>query len=122
MAYPFFPQSTADGPYGRLAPGCTLQNAPRILSAGFGGGYEQRTGDGINTNKRTLAARFEALDLGEANALESFLVERAGYKPFFCKVPGYEAGILFTCATWTRNYNDAGLENLTATFVECFDP
>lgn len=122
MAYPFFPQSSADGPYGRLSPGCTLQSAPRVNKASFGGGYEQRSGDGINTNKRTLSARFEALDETEANALEAFLVAQQGYLPFWCKVPGYPSGILFTCETWTRNYNEAGLENLTATFVECFDP
>lgn len=120
MPGPLFP-NLGYGTYGRLAPGSALSNRPRVLSAQFGGGYEQRAGDGINTNQRTLSARFENLEEAEATILDDFLDSLGGYKPFTIPVPGH--GVMqFTCKDWTRTYNEVMQDTISATFVECFDP
>lgn len=120
MAYPDLP-TLGEGVYGRLAPGSQVDHEPRILRTRFGGGYEQRTGDGLNTDRRTLTARFENLESDQADTLNNFLRERNGVKPFWHAVPGY-GRILWTCERWSRQYSEVLHDTISATFTECFDP
>ena len=117
--YPTFPLSTY-GTYGRMAPGSSLSHKPRILNAGFGNGYSQRTPDGMNSDPRVLTARFEKLDEEEALLIEGFLKERGGWQPFYHALPIAEK-VLWTCDSWTRTYDEIDRETVTATFTECFD-
>lgn len=122
--YPDFPLVSQENPYGRISPGSALAHTPRVLKANFGNGYSQRTGDGFNTDQRTLTARFENLNTAEAQIIEDFLRARAGVQPFWHHVPssGGTEKALFTCDDWSRSFNDPEYETVTATFVECFDP
>lgn len=120
MAYPDFP-TLGEPPYGRLAPGSQVDHEPRILRARLGGGYELRAGDGINTDQRTLTARFENLESEQADILNNFLRERGAIYPFWQALPGY-GRILWTCSRWSRQYVDVLHDTISATFVECFDP
>ncbi|MER2268252.1 phage tail protein [Methylobacterium oxalidis] len=121
MPYPAFP-TLGKGTFGPVAPGSSKQVTPPILTANFGGRYSQRTGDGINPLPRDFAYRSSILPSADIQALEDFLGDRAGYKPFTFLIPGEPAARQFTCEEWSVDYTTALFWTLTATFKENFDP
>lgn len=119
--FPAFP-TLGIGDYGPVAAGSSRVAKPAVLTAGFGGRYSQRTGDGINALPRDFAYRSILLPASQIEALEAFLMGRRGYLPFTFHVPYEPAPRQFICATWQTDYSDPLNSTLTATFEENFDP
>jgi len=92
---------------------------PRVLSAAFGDGYQQRVGDGINA----LAASWEltfSRTAADIDAIEDFLIARAGVESFDWTDPDGNA-IRAICPSWARQPNTGlGSGSLTATFRQVF--
>lgn len=121
MTYPAFP--TLDGDVcAAIAPGSSSTARPAVLTAGFGGRYSQRTGNGINALPRDFAFRSKPLNAAQAKVLDDFLIGRKGYLPFTFHVPRESAPRQFICSQWTLNYDTPAHRTLTATFEENFDP
>jgi phage-related protein len=119
--FPAFPRLGL-GDYGPVAPGSSRLARPAVLTAGFGGRYSQRTGDGINALPRDFAFRSPKLRADQIEALDAFLLGRRGYLPFTFLVPGEARPRQFICPEWTTDYADRCKSTLTAKFEENFDP
>jgi hypothetical protein len=97
--FPAFPRLGL-GDYGPVAPGSSRLARPAVLTAGFGGRYSQRTGDGINALPRDFAFRSPKLRADQIEARPR----------------------QFICPEWTTDYADRCKSTLTAKFEENFDP
>ena len=119
--FPAFP-TLGMGDFGPVAPGSSRVAKPAVLTAGFGGRYSQRTGNGINPLPRDFTFRSPKLTVDKIKTLEDFLVGRKGYLPFTFRVPHEATARQFICSSWQTDYTDRLKSVLTATFEENFDP
>ena len=71
-----------------------------LHKAEFGDGYSQASPRGIQHIKRKIALRWEVLDAEDKSAINAFLTERAGYRPFLYKLPGEALALPYTCEEW----------------------
>ena len=61
---------------------------PRVLSAKFGDGYEQRSADGINADLQSWELNFETVPTREADAIEAFFIgNQTAVSPFLWTAP-----------------------------------
>ena len=94
---------------------------PRFLRADLGDGYDQRSGDGIQTIKEEWSVTFEALDQTSANTLIAFFEDLQGYQKFEWIPFRQTVAKKFICPSWSESYRGAGLTSVSASFVEVFD-
>lgn len=90
---------------------------PRVLSAKFGDGYEQRVGDGINTVQAVWSLSFPGKTRAEAGAIESFFIARAGAEAFDWTDPDGASG-KYICREWSRDELGGGRLTIAATFEQ----
>lgn len=119
--YPAFPLLNR-GQYGPVAPGSSNSPQPRVLTAGFGGGYAQRTGDGTNMMPRNFTYKSAPLQAADMAVLTQFLEGRKGYLPFTWTIPGEAGPRQWICEKWSQDYTYPLHSTLSAQFVENFDP
>lgn len=89
-------------------------------SAVFGDGYEQVSGDGINSSKKTWSVSYAGL-IEKVKEVEAFLDERKGYQAFIWKDPLGELG-LYRARAWQVLPYSGDVFRLTTTFEEAFAP
>ena len=89
---------------------------PKVRTARFGDGYEQRSQDGINSDLISIALKFDGKD-DEMEALLRFLKERRGVESFYYT---HKFGVrkLFVCQDWSRVDLDGLSSEVSATFRE----
>jgi phage-related protein len=97
-----------------------LTRKPRVLAQKFGDGYEQRTGDGINTNPAIWSLQFNGRSQTEADGIDNFLAARAGLESFTWTAPNGVTG-RYLCREWSRTIVAATIYNLAAQFEEVFE-
>lgn len=104
-----------------VAQGASKDITPRVLSAKFGDGYEQRVGDGINIRPRMWSITLQSKSVATINAAEAFLEARAdlGNEAFNWTPPSGAAGV-WVCKSWRRSDDTYSTSTLTATFEEVF--
>jgi phage-related protein len=90
---------------------------PRVRTAKFGDGYDQRVGDGINTQLRVWSVRFDNRDTAEANAIDDFLSARNGVDAFDWTDLYGHAG-KWVCEKWSRSASSGVTSTISATFRE----
>lgn len=96
-----------------------LQEKPRVLTAGFGDGYEQRVADGINVRPRVWNLTFGARTTTERDAILTALRAENGITSFTWTDPlGYTGK--FVCSEWNTSIENAAANTVTATFREVF--
>lgn len=93
------------------------ESEPRVLTAKFGDGYEQRSADGINTDLKTWQVQFKNRDDSEAAAIVAFFAADAGVTSFDWTPPGGSAG-KYVCSRWTRSPTQVDRNTITAVFRE----
>ena len=93
MALPTF------APDPRPSPGGVQRPQIALLKPEFGDGYTQRRPKGLNHVRRVVTLRWDALTLGQMEAIRDFLEERGGFKPFLYQPHG-EAPGRWTCEEW----------------------
>jgi phage-related protein len=91
---------------------------PRTLTAAFGDGYEQRTGDGINTNPKSRPFTITR-DTATINTIEALLDAWAGVTSFFYLAPNNKIG-RYVCRQYDVQYGDFNKSTLTGTFDQVF--
>ena len=89
-------------------------------SAVFGDGYEQVSGDGINSSKKTWSVSYAGL-LENVKEVEDFLDERGGYKSFAWTDPMGRLGLYKARGTQVLPYS-GNVFRLTTTFEQAFAP
>ena len=95
---------------------------PRIREAQFGDGYSQRSADGLNSHRRTWNLKFTARRGVYADAIDDFLKARKGGVEWFWWTPLRSPPVKVTCRTWNKEEHSFNNVDITAEFVECFDP
>lgn len=93
---------------------------PRVLVAQFGDGYEQRTGDGINTMRETVNLRWESIRATVASTIIAFFEARGGVEPFYYTLPGGGVQKKYICVNWSRQRSEANLDTVAARFLQSF--
>ena len=92
---------------------------PRVRSARFGDGYEQRVRDGINTMPEEWTLTFTRNN-PEINAIEAFLVAHGGADHFIWKTP-QEKTAKFICRSWDFSRERGTKSALSCKFEQVFD-
>ncbi|MGE0253509.1 MAG: phage tail protein [Alphaproteobacteria bacterium] len=94
----------------------------RVLRAGFGDGYSQRAGDGLNSVVNSWSVVWNALTSDEADYIDGFLAARGGHEAFSWTAPGEDVPRLWICESWSRTPRRAGDSrgHMAATFEEAF--
>ena len=93
---------------------------PKVLSTRFGDGYEQRVADGINTQPAHWSLEFDGRSKTEADAIEAFLLARAGAESFDWVAPDGVAG-RYLCREWNRAVLAGNLYRLDMRLEEVFE-
>lgn len=94
---------------------------PRILTAGFGDGYRQDAGDGLNQLPNAVDLGWNTLDQEDADAIEQFFIDHKGYLAFDYTLANESTSRQWKCTTWTRAPTNAVLLTITAHFEQVFD-
>lgn len=95
------------------------KSTPRVRSASFGDGYEQRVPDGINNNP----AMWDVVVQGPPQCLdapEKFLDDRAGSDAFYWVSPRGQL-LRVVCRSYERDDSTAANGTITGTFEQVFD-
>lgn len=91
---------------------------PRVLSAQFGDGYEQRVADGINTQKQVWSLTFRDSNT-VIDAIETFLIGKAGVTSFTWTPQG-ESEVRVLCREWSKSRDDADTYSLQCSFEQVY--
>jgi len=111
--------STVPGPTYK---GSSGETSARVLKSGFGDGYEQRAGDGINNVVTSWSLVWENLTWDEASTIWGFLNLRGGWQAFYWTNPGGSQPVLWVCEKWSAPTPVApGVFNMSASFMQVFD-
>lgn len=102
--------------------GAQVQIKPRVRTIAFGDGYEQRQGDGINTQPQVWSLQWQNRDNTETSGIKSFLAARAGVEAFDWTPPNEVTAIKVVCRDWTVTSVRFNLNNVNATFTQVFEP
>lgn len=98
--------------------GAALAVEPRVRVASFGDGYQQRVGDGINSQPRSWSLSFSQLR-ANIDAIEAFLTAHAGVESFDWTPPTGAAG-KWICQSWSRAHSAKQVQAINCTFIEVF--
>lgn len=96
----------------------SLALKPRVRTAAFGDGYEQRVGDGINNAPKSWALSFTR-PLAEAQDIAAFLTARGGSESFDWTDPDGAAG-KYVCREWNVSVIGPVARSISATFEQVF--
>lgn len=77
------------------------KSQPRVLAAGFGDGYQQRVGDGINALQPEWVLSFSR-EIADIDTIEAFLEARGGEESFDWTPPGESVAIKAICPEWGK--------------------
>lgn len=95
-------------------------HAPQITKAQFGDGYAQRVASGINNAPRTWQVPL-SVSKADHDTVNSFLLARGGYDPFFWTPPGASSPVVVVCEKWSvSQLAGATIQRLSMEFQEVF--
>ena len=83
-------------------PGMQPSVAPRVVTAKFGDGYEQRSPDGLNAILRNYQLSFRQ-NRSEAKLLEQFFIDRSGVRSFLWTPPDTGVQGRYLCRQWQKD-------------------
>lgn len=98
------------------SPNSRRESRPRILSAMFGDGYEQRVDDGINNLLPVWSLVFDVRSAADTTAIDNFL--SANKSTVFDWTPPFGAAGKFICRSWDINALGPDTYEITATFEQ----
>lgn len=95
------------------------QAQSRRRAVEFGGGYSQRSGDGVNLIRDTWRLGFSNRTIAEITAIDTFLRQQAGIAAFDWTDPT-GATRKYTCENWNASFSYDLDCSLTADFKQEF--
>jgi phage-related protein len=96
-----------------------VTKAPRVKTAVFGDGYQQRAADGINQILQAWQLSFQ-LSKTDIDAIDTFLSTKNGVTSFTW-TPGTGSEIKVVCREWSRNIMSPHVGSLSAKFEQVFE-
>jgi phage-related protein len=93
---------------------------PRVRVAKFGDGYEQRTGDGINTQPSTWSLMFTVRNT-VGNQILEFLKARGAAESFSWIPPYSETMVRVRCGSWKKTIAGFDYMIIQAQFDQVFE-
>lgn len=97
----------------------TLDKAPRVKTASFGDGYQQRVADGINVSPQVWNLTFQA-SITDINAIDAFLSLKNGVTAFTW-TPSGMSEIKVICRNWSRSIPAPTAGSISAKFEQVFE-
>tara|TARA_X000001382_G_scaffold76713_1_gene53690 strand:- start:1347 stop:1691 length:345 start_codon:yes stop_codon:yes gene_type:complete len=101
--------------------GAAKQAQPKTRIIEFAG-YSQRSQFGINNDPKQWNLNWTNRSATDANSIEDFLEARAGVEAFNWSPPDDTETYKWVCTTWTKIMPYSNLFNISATFVQVFEP
>jgi len=99
---------------------------PRTLESSYGGGYEQRSGDGLNNTPQKWNLLFTNRSITDLNTIHTFLKGKGGWQSFTWTPPApfdtTEGEIRVKCKHWDWVYDGGDVVGITATFDQVPTP
>ena len=92
---------------------------PKVRSAQFGDGYEQRMRPGINTTPDTWKLNF-TMNTQDASAIDEFLEEHAGAKAFMWKTP-FGKTAKYKCESWDLRRVNGAICTISCEFKRVYE-
>lgn len=116
-------------PEGQITPDKSLaaSSTPRVLTAKFGDGYEQRLADGINTLEQQYSITFANRTKQEIDDITAYFASLKGVTAFDYVIadsnvsPVYETTIKVVCQKWNQVYVNNDCYTCTATFKRVYE-
>jgi phage-related protein len=103
--------------------GIAKSSNPQITTTRFQDGYVQRIKWGMNVDPKTWSPRWNNITEAQSDTIEAFLEARVSDGDSFAWTPPNESAAgRYVCESWNKTMNYAGLANITATFLEVFEP
>lgn len=99
--------------------GASPEIRTRTKKMSFGDGYEQRSGDGLNSVKEIWSLNWSGRTKAEIEAICNFLAAELGVTYFLWTSPR-GTQIKVKCESWKPSYNHDFDCSLTATFEQVF--
>lgn len=105
----------------------TRKSKPKVLTANFGDGYQQRIADGINSIDEVYTLRFKNREKAFIDDVVDFLDGKKGVTNFDFVVPDPSAGsnektIKVICSDYSTNFEYDNFYTLTTTFKRVYEP
>lgn len=105
------------------SPGTSLEETPRVRTAKFGDGYEQRALDGLNAVEQRWPLQFNDVDNAIADEMIAFLRTHSGVTAFDYVPLWATVAIRVICRSWRRSQGSQyGVSSISATFEQVFEP
>lgn len=101
--------------------GAQLSRAPRVKTAQFGDGYQQRAQFGINNNPQSWSLQFVNREDTEADEIDAFLTARRAVEAFDWTPPRQSTAIKVVCDSWNVEIVKHNLNSISATFRQVFE-
>lgn len=98
----------------------SADETPRILSARFGDGYEQRRPDGINHIVQSWSLAFNCKRVADAQAIRAFLRAHRGVDLFQWAPPDSKEVVLVICRQWSGDAEPGDVRTVSATFERVY--
>jgi|TARA_R100001463_G_scaffold92318_1_gene147073 phage-related protein len=98
--------------------GASKASQPNVRNVRFGDGYSQRLRYGLNTDLKIWTLSWENISETDADTIEAFLEARAGAEHFDWSPPDETTTYKWICQEWEKQMASAGLNTLTATFIQ----
>jgi phage-related protein len=92
-----------------------------VRATRYADGFEQRIGYGLNNVQREWSLSFNNRDDSETTNIVNFLRARNGFEAFDWTPPRGGIG-KWKCVDWSVTTESFGRHNVSATFVEVFEP
>ena len=99
-----------------------VDHEPSVFKNMFGDGYAQRIGDGLNADGQVWRLVFLNVANSVANAIENFIVARAGVEVFDWTPPGGTPANFICEEGCSRAFTGFAASTLTMTFKQDFAP
>lgn len=100
----------------------TKRSEPKTRRVKFGDGYEQRVTFGLNQNPKEWSLTFDVTD-DDADIIEAFLDARAADSTSFdWTPPDGTTSYKWICMSWTRELYEFQRSQISATFMQVFEP
>lgn len=103
--------------------GARKTSNPKLRTAKFGDGYEQRVSFGLNQNPKEWDLTWQNISEADADTIETFLNARAVDGASFDWTPPDEAtAYKWVCEQWSKTIPYTGRATISATFRQVFEP
>lgn len=102
--------------------GASKKSSPKVRIAEFGSGYSQRSTFGINQDPKEWSLRWSYLTSDDADTIEDFLEARAGVEAFDWSPIDDTSTYKWICKAWSKEMPFANAFNISAVFVQVFEP